>query len=197
MTIVQDYVWTASAKHADIVLPATTTLERNDLLATDKFIIAMQQVVPPLFEARSDFDIFAALSTRLGIGPQFTEGKDEMAWLRQFYAAAQQPGKARGLDLPDFDAFWQQGFLQFPIPESANQAVAYAGFRADPDNAPLSTPSGKIEIYSAKIASFKYDDVPPHPAWVPPAEWLGSPHRGAASRCTCCRRIPRNGCTRS
>ncbi len=175
VTIVQDYVWTASAKHADIVLPATTTLERNDLLATDKFIIAMQQVVPPVFEARSDFDIFAALSTRLGIGPQFTEGKDEMAWLRQFYAAAQQQGKTRGLDLPEFDAFWQQGFLQFPIPESANQAVAYAGFRADPDNAPLSTPSGKIEIYSAKIASFKYDDVPPHPAWVPPAEWLGSP----------------------
>jgi trimethylamine-N-oxide reductase (cytochrome c) len=175
VTIVHDFVWTATAKHADIVLPATTTLERNDLMASDKFIIAMQQVVPPVFEARDDFSIFAALAARLGVGAQFTEGKDEMAWLRQFYAAAQQQGTARGLALPDFDTFWQQGMLQFPIPDSANQYVAYAAFRADPDNAPLSTPSGKIEIYSVKIASFKYDDVPPHPAWVPPAEWLGSP----------------------
>jgi trimethylamine-N-oxide reductase (cytochrome c) len=175
VTIVHDFVWTATAKHADIVLPATTTLERNDLVGTDKFIIAMQQVVPPLFEARHDFDICAALATRLGVGPQFTEGKDEMAWLRQFYGAAQQTGNARGLTLPDFDAFWQRGYLEFAVPDSANQAVAYAGFRADPANRPLSTPSGKIEIYSETIASFKYDDVPPHPAWVPRAEWLGSP----------------------
>jgi anaerobic selenocysteine-containing dehydrogenase len=39
----------------------------------------------------------------------------------------------------------------------------------------LGTPPGKIEIYSEKIASFHHDDVPPHPAWVPPAERLGSP----------------------
>ena len=175
VTVVHDFVWTATAKHADIVLPATTTLERNDLLGTDKFIIAMQQVVPPLFEARNDFDIFAAVAARLGLGDRYTEGKDEMAWLRQFYGAAQQQGKARGLALPDFDAFWQQGYLEFPIGDAANRSVAYAAFRADPAGAPLSTPSGKIEIYSPTIASFHYDDVPPHPAWVPPAEWLGSP----------------------
>ncbi len=188
VTIVHDYVWTATAKHADIVLPATTTLERNDLVGTDKFILAMQQVVPPLFEARHDFDICAALAERLGFGPQYTEGKDEMAWLRQFYRAAQQQWNARnaeaparqqtgagGAELPDFDVFWQRGYLEFPVPEAANQVVAYAGFRADPANHPLSTPSGKIEIYSETIASFRYDDVPPHPVWVPPPEWLRSP----------------------
>jgi len=175
VTIVHDYVWTSTAKHADIVLPATTTLERNDILGTDRFIMAMQQVVPPLFEARDDFAICAALAERLGFGSQFTEGKDEMAWLRQFYAAVQQQGNARGLDLPDFDTFWRGGYIEFPVPDQANQVVAYADFRADPANHALGTPSGKIEIYSDTVASFKYDDVPGHATWLPPSEWLGSP----------------------
>jgi biotin/methionine sulfoxide reductase len=50
-----------------------------------------------------------------------------------------------------------------------------ADFRADPAGAALRTPSGKIEIFSATIASFGYDDCPGHPAWLEPAEWLGAP----------------------
>ena len=46
---------------------------------------------------------------------------------------------------------------------------------ADPKAFPLGTPSGKIEIYSERIASFGYDDCPGHPVWQEPAEWLGSP----------------------
>ncbi|HLJ58150.1 MAG TPA: molybdopterin-dependent oxidoreductase [bacterium] len=175
VTIVHEYAWTATAKHADIVLPATTTLERNDIVGTSRFIAAMPQIVPPLFEARDDFDICAALAGRLGVGAQYTEGKeDEMAWLRQFYATAQQQAKARGLAMPEFDAFWQQGYLEFSVTDAANQLVGYAEFRADPVNHPLGTPSGKIEIYSEAIAGFKYDDCPPHPTWLAPDEWLGS-----------------------
>ncbi len=175
VTIVHDYVWTPTARHADIVLPATTTMERNDLCSTDRFIIAMQQVVPPLFESRSDFDICAGLAPRLGLGDRYTEGKDEMAWLRQFYGAAVQQAQERGLTMPDFDTFWKQGYLEFPVTDAANQVVAYAEFRADPANNPLGTPSGKIELYSSTIAGFNYDDTPPHATWLPPTEWLGSP----------------------
>jgi biotin/methionine sulfoxide reductase len=50
-----------------------------------------------------------------------------------------------------------------------------AGFRADPDAHRLGTPSGRIELYSETIAGFGYADCPPHPAWLEPAEWLGSP----------------------
>ena len=173
--VVHEYAWTATAKHADIVLPATTVLERNDLMASSTFISAMQQAVPPLFEARNDFDICAALAARLGFGPQYTEGKDEMAWLRQFYGVAAAQAQEQGMAFPDFDTFWQQGYLEFPVTSAAEQVVGYADFRADPQNHPLGTPSGKIEIYSATIASFKYDDCPPHPTWIPPSEWLGSP----------------------
>ena len=175
VTIVHEYSWTATAKHADIVLPATTTLERNDIVATSQFIAAMQQAVPPMFEARNDFDIFAALAARLGVGAQYTEGKDEMAWLRQFYGAAAQQGQARGVAMPDFDTFWQRGYLEFPATDAANALVGYGDFRADPTAHPLGTPSGKIEIYSETIASFTYDDCPPHPTWLDPGEWLGGP----------------------
>jgi biotin/methionine sulfoxide reductase len=48
-------------------------------------------------------------------------------------------------------------------------------FREDPEKHRLPTPSGKIEIFSERIASFGYDDCYGHPAWFEPAEWLGSP----------------------
>ena len=37
-----------------------------------------------------------------------------------------------------------------------------------------STPSGKIEIFSERIASFGYGDCPGHPVWLEPVEWLGA-----------------------
>ena len=50
-------------------------------------------------------------------------------------------------------------------------------FREDPTKFPLSTPSGKIEIYSKTVDSFNYDDCPGHPTWLEPCEWLGSKNK--------------------
>ena len=52
--------------------------------------------------------------------------------------------------------------------------MLFEEFRNDPTRHPLGTPSGRIEIYSEKIAGFNYDDCPPHPTWLPPSEWLGA-----------------------
>ena len=75
--IVHEPWWTATARHADIVLPATTTLERNDVGAAsrDRWIIAMKQAVEPLHEARNDFDIFTELADALGCRDAFTLGR--------------------------------------------------------------------------------------------------------------------------
>ena len=40
---------------------------------------------------------------------------------------------------------------------------------------PLATPTGRIELFSEVIEGFGYEDCPGHPAWLEPAEWLGSP----------------------
>jgi biotin/methionine sulfoxide reductase len=169
--IVHEPWWTATARHADIVLPATTSLERNDLggAPRDRFVIAMHQAIEPIGNARNDFDIFRDLSRRLGCEESFAEGRDEALWLRHIYGTFRE--RAHSNRVPDFDTFWQKGWVE--IPPRVPEYVLFAEFRADPEGNPLRTPSGRIEIYSGEIARFAYDDCPPHPAWIEPAEWLG------------------------
>ncbi|QIB34602.1 molybdopterin-dependent oxidoreductase [Ancylobacter pratisalsi] len=172
--IVHETHWTATARRADIVLPATTTLERNDIgtSSSDRFMIAMKQAVPPFAEARDDYSIFRALAERLGVAEAFTEGHDEMAWLRRLYEDARTSSNAGGLALPDFEHFWEQGLIELPATEAPFNLLA--DFRADPEGRPLATPSGRIEIFSATIDGFGYADCPGHPVWRPAREWRGA-----------------------
>jgi biotin/methionine sulfoxide reductase len=172
--VVHEPWWTATARHADVVLPATTTLERNDIGIgeRDRILTAMQRAIPPLAEARNDYDIFAGLARRLGFEAAYTEGRDEMGWVRHLYEQARQQAAEQRLNWPDFETFWQQGHVAVPLPEKPT--VLYEAFRSDPQANPLKTPSGRIELYSATIAGFGYADCPGHPAWLPPSEWLGA-----------------------
>jgi len=171
--VVHEIWWTATARHADIVLPASTTLERNDLGAAsrDSYIVAMKQAVAPVGGARSDHDILADLAGRLGFREQFTAGRSEMQWLRILYDAAREAGRRQDIYLPDFDTFWADGVAHVG---AGKQKVLLEDFRNDPDRYPLSTPSGRIEIFSATVDGFDYPDCPGHPAWLEPAEWLGA-----------------------
>ena len=172
--VVHDSFWTPMARHADIVLPATMTLERNDIGGSpnDACLIAMRQATEPWGEARSDFAIFAALATALGVDERFTEGRDERAWLRHLYDEWRAQVVAEGGSAPAFDEFWEAGFLELGGVD--DDLVLLERFRADPDKTPLATPSGKLEIFSATIDAFGYDDCPGHPTWLEPAEWLGA-----------------------
>jgi biotin/methionine sulfoxide reductase len=171
--VVHDPWWTATARHADIVLPATTTLERSDIgcAPRDRYVLAMQQAIAPVGEARSDFSIFDDLARRLGCADAFDEGRDETAWLRHLYDGWRDGARTNRAAIPEFDRFWADGWLE--IPQGADDYVLFADFRADPDKHRLATPSGRIELYSERIASFGYDDCPPHATWIAPAEWLG------------------------
>ncbi|MCP5756679.1 molybdopterin-dependent oxidoreductase, partial [Klebsiella pneumoniae] len=87
--VVNEPYWTATAKHADIVLPVTTTYERNDMDMggdySQLYVFPLRQCVPPQNEAKNDFDVFAGISEILGVHEAFTEGKDEMLWLKGMY----------------------------------------------------------------------------------------------------------------
>lgn len=172
--IVHEPWWTPPAKYADIVLPATTTLERNDILAAElsRFYIAMRKVVDPYKGARNDFDIFAALADKLGFATAFTEGRDEMGWLRHMYDGARGQAREKGFAIPTFDEFWAAGYYEFEVPDKP--VLPFADFRADPVKSPLRTASGRIEIFSKTIDEFGYSDCLGHPAWLEPAEWLGN-----------------------
>lgn len=172
--IVTEPWWTATAKFADIVLPTTTTLERNDIGASsrDRYILAMHRAVAPQGEARHDFEVFSALAQRFGTHDAFTEGRGEKAWLRHIYDRARQQAAEKFVTLPSFDEFWQAGFVEIPAPDAPH--IAFVQFRRDPVANPLKTPSGRIELFSERVDSFAYDDCPGHAVWLEPVEWLGS-----------------------
>ena len=168
--VVHETAWTPMARFADIVLPATMTLERDDIgaAATDPRLVAMRKVAPPIGEARDDFEIFAELAQRLGVEQVFTEGRDSRQWLVHLYETTRAALAARGLDAPDFDEFWRRGELA--LPSAPDDGGFLRAFRNDPEGHRLPTPSGKIEIFSQTIADFGYDDCPGHPAWLPSTE---------------------------
>jgi biotin/methionine sulfoxide reductase len=115
--IIQDSAWTASARHADIVLPATITLEREDIGATagDPLMIAMHRAVSPYREARDDHAIFSGLAERLAFGEAFTKGRPVRQWLEYLYEPTRRALAERGINAPDFAEFWEQGELALPV----------------------------------------------------------------------------------
>jgi len=171
--IVHEPWWTATARHADIALPVTTTLERNDLGCSnrDPHVMAMHKAIEPVGAARDDFVIFRDLARRLGCEAAYTEGRDEAAWLRHIYEDFRSSARTNA-PIPEFDEFWRKGWYE--IPRKGDEYVLLAEFRADPEKHHLATPSGRIELYSERIAGFGYDDCPPHPTWIEPSEWLGA-----------------------
>ena len=171
--LVNEWCWNAMAKHSDIVLPCTTTLERNDIGISprDPYIIAMQQAIEPVADSRNDYDIFAGIARAMGLEAEFTEGRDAQDWIESIYAATVERCRDSGIDLPDYAEFRRSGW--FKVEPPVEPAVMLTDFRDDPDAHPLPTPSGRIEIHSQTVAGFGYADCPGHPAWMEPLEWLG------------------------
>jgi len=185
LVVISEIYWTAAAKHADIVLPITTSFERNDMTMTGDYsnqhLVPMKKVVEPQGEARNDFDVFADMSELIKAGGRdvFTEGKDEMAWLKGFYNAAQKNGRSARVRMPNFNKFWGENqLIEMKYNKKAAKFVRHSAFRNDPIMNPLGTPSGKIEIFSKTIEDYKLEDCPPHPTWIEPTEFFGKSKDG-------------------
>jgi anaerobic dimethyl sulfoxide reductase subunit A len=146
---------------ADIVLPATTFWERNDVhvpwSGAGHYAIYMRQAIEPMYECRNDIDIFSDLARRLGIDGYNDKTEDE--WLREF----------TGGSIDDFDGFVEHGVARFPPPADA---FAFAAQIRDPEHHRFNTPSGKIEVYSTTLAAkpdqYGLGAIPPVPTWIAP-----------------------------
>ncbi len=171
--IVHEWCWNALAKHADIVLPCTTHLEREDVALTprDGFLVHMEQAVEPQGLARDDYSILGGIAARMGVREQFTEGREAKDWIRHLYERSQQACAEHEIEVPSFDELCARRWFEVAPPRE--HQVLMRDFRLDPLANPLKTPSGKIEIYSETLAGFDYPDCPPHPTWMEPYEWLG------------------------
>jgi anaerobic dimethyl sulfoxide reductase subunit A len=168
--VVHDHFVTPTARWADIVLPATTFWERNDVhtpwAGAGHYAIFMRQAIAPVDECRNDLDICTELARRLGIAGY--NDKSEEEWLRELTRDA----------IDDFETFRERGLARLPAPEDA---VAFAKQIRDPARHPFTTPSGRIEIYSMSLAAnpdpYGLGAIPPIPTWIPDAEDARHPLR--------------------
>lgn len=210
--VVNELYWTPTAKMADIVFPATTPYERNDITMSGDYsnahIAPMKQLVEPQFGAKDDYQIFTDLCKAYasGLAEVFTDGgKEQMDWIKEFYETAAKSINAisemTGIKAPSFEEWWSKNEpLSFePNLENENYTT-FSEFREDPILNALGTPSGLIEIYSETIAKMNYKDCKAHPMWFEPIEWLGMKNKPAEFHLLCVHPLDRlhsqqNNCT--
>ncbi len=167
--VIQDNFLTSSARYADMVLPACTQFETWGVEDGWKFgdeVILQPKLVEPPGECKSDYQICSELAQRLGIGDEFTEGRDERAWVEYCLDVFR---RQRFPELPGLDEFIQLNLGAWSKPVE-KPAVAFEDFRREPEKFPLATPSGKIEIFSTELFEFGNPElVPPIPKYI--QEW--------------------------
>lgn len=151
LIVVIDNHMTSSAKYADILLPDCTASEQMDFALDAScgnmaYVIFADRAIKPRFECKTIYEMTSEIAKRMGVVDKFTEGRTQEGWMRHLY----EQSRAAIPELPDFDTFRRQGIFKKRDPEG--HFVAYKAFREDPQANPLTTPSGKIEIYSAELA---------------------------------------------
>ncbi|MFU2113862.1 DmsA/YnfE/YnfF family dimethyl sulfoxide reductase [[Pasteurella] aerogenes] len=181
LIITIDNHMTSTAKYSDILLPDCTASEQMDFaldayVANMNYVIFADQVVTPSFECRNIYDMLSGLAEKLGVKEKFTEGRTQEEWLRHLY----EQSRSNLPELPTFEEFRKQGIFKKVDPNGFY--VAYKDFRENPEANPLKTPSGKIEIYSSRLAeiaktwALKEDEViHPLPVHADSFEHYGDP----------------------
>ncbi len=201
-TVVNQSIWMeGETKYADIVLPACTNFERWDMSefgncsgyipdnhnqTNHRVIVFQKKCIEPLGESKSDYDIFAAVAARMGMGDAFTEGgMDEYDWCKAYFEATDLPKNIT------WEAFEKKGYYVVPMPDDYKSTPAMRWFaegrkRDTPDWGPrpgdtvafegLQTASGKIEFVSSALKRLEMDVVDPErpamgPQFIP--SWEG------------------------
>jgi anaerobic dimethyl sulfoxide reductase subunit A len=155
--VVHEHFITPTARFADVLFPATTSFEREDIYlpwaSLGRYAIYSQRAVEPMYECRDDMDILTLLADRLGIEGFNDKTKEE--WLDQMLTAS---------GVEDIAEFKRSGAYRLELPEPH---VALQKNVRQPDENPFKTSTGRIEVYSPKIAEMNRRDLPPKPKYIP------------------------------
>lgn len=198
----QDCWWGGESRFADIILPACTNLERDDLAefgnsggysahgssgCNYRIVVRQKKCIEPLYESKSDYQIFTLLSERLGFKDDFTDGgKTELNWVKRYFEVSDLP---KYISWEEFD---RKGYYVIPVPDNYKPTYAFRWFyegrecdtpdflnpkRGTDKAKELGTYSGKIEFVSQSLTQHLPDDEerPPMPRYRPSWEGPESP----------------------
>jgi anaerobic selenocysteine-containing dehydrogenase len=172
--IVTQHPWLENdTMFADIILPISTLYEMDDIITNTaqgvqfKNIIVQRQAIDPIGESKSDYEAVLEVARKLGKYDEVTEGKTLEDWIKYVY---------EGMGLPEFiswEDFKEKQYYVFPVAEDwEKDPPGLRQFYENPEKYPLETPSGKLEIYSERLAEHFPDDKErqPIPKWVENSE---------------------------
>lgn len=137
LIVVADHFMTDTAEVADIVLPACTIFERLDLVP-GMFLQLQHKAVEPEGESKSDFDIFAGLARRMGLGTHFSRSPED--YLREMLAT----------DHPLLSGITLERLQREHVVFLSRPREPYVSFR----DLKFQTPSGRIEVYKEELLRY-------------------------------------------
>ena len=155
----QELFMTPQARYADILLPVTSTAERSDLMRpwpSGPYLMFSNRALDPLGECKDDLQIAAELAKKLNIDGFETHTEEE--WLQLFFDNSSDLKH----HIDDFERFKREGIHRIDLEAPV---VAFQQQIDDPDHHPFDTPSGKIEIFSQRVADIKDALCPPIPKY--------------------------------
>jgi len=194
----QDVWYNSETRMADIILPACTNFERDDIGewaaaggytvhassgCNYRLLVREKKCIEPMWESKSDYQIFTLISERLGLKDQYTDGgKTEKDWIRAFWDISDMP------KIMDYEEFEKKGYYIINIPDNYKSTPSLRWFAEGRDcDTPdqgnpkrntekakdLGTFSGKIEFVSESLKQYFPDDEerPICPRYIP--SWEG------------------------
>ncbi len=159
--------------YADLILPVSTTYELDDI--TSNFahgvqfnnVLLANKAIEPIGESKSDYEIVLEVAKKMGIYEEVTEGKTVEDWRKYAYEGFGMP------EVMDWEKFKEKQYYVFsPAHDWEKDPPGLRQFYENPEKYPLDTPSGKLEIYSDRLAKNFPDDKErgPIPKWVESSE---------------------------
>ncbi|MBN1686676.1 MAG: molybdopterin-dependent oxidoreductase [Spirochaetales bacterium] len=166
-SVCHELFMTPTAMYSDVILPATSFLEREDVVfGSGNYLFYSAKAADPPGIAMDDYDIFLKLAEWMGFGGGYSGGLAAAEWLDRFISNS---------EIADPELFKRSGMYLGPD----RRRVAFSDFIANPAANPLSTPSGLIELASKDYAKTGFPAFPTHRGFRPPAGaplFLITPH---------------------
>ncbi|MCL1827953.1 MAG: molybdopterin-dependent oxidoreductase [Oscillospiraceae bacterium] len=160
---------------ADIILPVATKFELDDICddvggGVFTAVYRERKACPPVGESVDDFECVARVAKKISdeIYNAYTDNDAQTEKIIDLF------WKSSGVaHLDENDEFYEKDIFVLPaVPDIQDKPVGINPFYKDPENNPLSTPTGKLEFTSTEIAKYFPDDEerPPYPKWIEKSE---------------------------